>query len=67
MLALHRAGATTIAQYEATCVVFGMPKEAIMLGGAQQVLPLAHIVKSLVAVGDRAAAPRPATPQPVRV
>jgi two-component system chemotaxis response regulator CheB len=40
MLEMHEAGAATIAQDEATCVVFGMPNEAIKLGGAQQVLPL---------------------------
>jgi chemotaxis response regulator CheB len=34
------AGARTIAQDEATCVVFGMPREAIRLGAVDQVLPL---------------------------
>jgi two-component system chemotaxis response regulator CheB len=63
LLALHNAGATTIAQDEASCVVFGMPKEAIALGAAQQVLPLSAIVKTLVAVGDRMAAPRAAQQQ----
>jgi two-component system chemotaxis response regulator CheB len=64
LLALHRAGATTIAQDEATCVVFGMPKEAIALGAAQQVLPLSAIVKALGSVGDRASAARtPDQPQ----
>jgi len=43
LLAMRRAGAVTIAQNEATCVVFGMPKEAIACGGAQHVLPLEHI------------------------
>jgi two-component system chemotaxis response regulator CheB len=37
---MHDAGARTVAQDEATCVVFGMPKEAIKHGGAQEVLPL---------------------------
>jgi two-component system chemotaxis response regulator CheB len=40
---LRQAGARTIAQDEATCVVFGMPREAIALGGAEQVLPLESI------------------------
>ncbi len=40
MLKLKEAGATTIAQDEASCVVFGMPREAIRLGAAQKVLPL---------------------------
>ena len=41
--ALHDAGAHTIVQDEATCVVFGMPKEAIALGAAAEVLPLERI------------------------
>ncbi len=43
LLAMRQAGAHTIAQDEATCVVFGMPKEAIKLGAACEVLPLPHI------------------------
>jgi two-component system chemotaxis response regulator CheB len=38
LLALRRAGAMTIAQDETTSVVFGMPREAIQLGAAEQVL-----------------------------
>ena len=34
------AGAPTVAQDEATCVVFGMPKEAIKLGAAKKIVPL---------------------------
>lgn len=48
LTAMRRAGAHTIAQDEATCVVFGMPKEAIALGGAAQVLPLDHIPGQLL-------------------
>jgi two-component system chemotaxis response regulator CheB len=40
---LKEAGAYTIAQDEATCVVFGMPQEAIKRGGVQKVLPLTEI------------------------
>src|SRR5207237_8942566 len=40
---MHDAGAWTIAQDEATSVVFGMPKEAIALGGVEEVLPLGRI------------------------
>ena len=40
MKLLHDAGARTLAQDEASCVVFGMPKEAIKLGAASEVLPL---------------------------
>jgi two-component system chemotaxis response regulator CheB len=43
LLELHQTGAHTIAQDEATSVVFGMPKEAIALGGASEVLPLGRI------------------------
>lgn len=41
--AMHQQGATTIAQDEATCVVFGMPKEAIATGGVDDILPLHRI------------------------
>lgn len=40
---MREAGASTCAQDEASCVVFGMPKEAIKLGAAGCVLPLDHI------------------------
>lgn len=40
---MRDAGAATIAQDEASCVVFGMPKEAIKLGAAEQVIPLDSI------------------------
>ncbi|KAF0243835.1 MAG: two-component system chemotaxis family response regulator, partial [Planctomycetota bacterium] len=43
LLALRRAGAHTIAQDEESCVVFGMPREAIQLGAAERVLPLSLI------------------------
>jgi two-component system chemotaxis response regulator CheB len=41
--AMRDAGAVTIAQDESTSIVFGMPAEAIKLGGAQYVLPLKEI------------------------
>jgi len=44
---MHAAGARTIAQDEATCIVFGMPKEAIERGGVDQVLPLPRIAAAL--------------------
>ena len=43
MLKMKEAGARTIAQDEESCVVFGMPKEAIKLGGAEMVVTLSHI------------------------
>jgi two-component system chemotaxis response regulator CheB len=48
MREMKDAGATTIAQDEATCVVFGMPKEAIKLGGVDKVLPLSAIAASML-------------------
>ncbi len=47
MLDLRKAGARTIAQDEASCVVFGMPKAAIELGAAEEVLPLDRIAARL--------------------
>jgi len=49
LLELRRAGGTTIAQNEETSVVFGMPREAILLGAALQVLPLGEIGPALAA------------------
>jgi two-component system chemotaxis response regulator CheB len=43
LLRMKQAGAYTLAQDEASCVVFGMPKEAIALGAAHEVLPLADL------------------------
>jgi two-component system chemotaxis response regulator CheB len=43
LLEMREAGARTIAQDEASCVVFGMPKEAIALGAAEEILPLGLI------------------------
>lgn len=48
MKEMFDAGAYTIAQDEATCVVFGMPQEAIKLGGASKVLPLQSIAGAVV-------------------
>ncbi|NOS78056.1 MAG: chemotaxis response regulator protein-glutamate methylesterase [Nitrospira sp.] len=48
MLAMKLAGAHTIAQDEASCVVFGMPKEAIKLGGVDKILPLGDIAGAVL-------------------
>jgi two-component system chemotaxis response regulator CheB len=48
MLEMKQAQAFTIAQDEATCVVFGMPREAILLGAVDQVLPLGRIPAALL-------------------
>jgi two-component system chemotaxis response regulator CheB len=48
MLEMRQAGAFNIAQDEASCVVFGMPAEAIKLGAADRVLPLGSIASEVV-------------------
>jgi len=48
LLAMRQAGAHTIAQDEATSVVFGMPKEAIKLGAASEVLSLPRISQAIL-------------------
>jgi two-component system chemotaxis response regulator CheB len=48
MLEMKQAGATTIAQDEATCVVFGMPKEAIKLGAVDKVMPLQSVAGAIL-------------------
>jgi two-component system chemotaxis response regulator CheB len=55
LLAIRRAGGRTIAQDEATSVVFGMPREAILLGAAEQVLPLHQIAPRLGMMAGSAA------------
>jgi two-component system chemotaxis response regulator CheB len=48
LAALKKAGAKTIAQDEASCVVFGMPKEAIRLGGVDSILPLDRVAGGIL-------------------
>lgn len=50
LLAMHRAGAFTIAQDQASCTVFGMPRAAIALGAASQVLPLTQIASRVLSM-----------------
>ena len=52
LLAIRNAGGLTIAQDEASCVVYGMPREAAELGAARQVLPLADIAPALAAANN---------------
>lgn len=54
MKEMHDAGARTIAQDEASSVVFGMPKEAIKLGAADQVIGLDRIPAAIVSYGKGA-------------
>jgi two-component system, chemotaxis family, protein-glutamate methylesterase/glutaminase len=48
LLNMRQAGAHTIAQDERTCVVFGMPKEAIARGGAEEIMPLDRVPERLL-------------------
>jgi two-component system, chemotaxis family, protein-glutamate methylesterase/glutaminase len=57
LLDMRNSGAYTLAQDEASCVVFGMPREAIAMGGADEVAPLSEmsrrVMTRLAAMGDR--------------
>jgi len=48
LLKMKEAGAKTVAQDEKSCIVFGMPKEAIKLGAAEKVVPLKDIGKTIL-------------------
>jgi two-component system, chemotaxis family, protein-glutamate methylesterase/glutaminase len=58
LLEMRRAGAATLAQDEATCVVFGMPKEAIACGAVEDVMPLSRIPGAVLTLAGR----RPSAP-----
>jgi len=47
-LEMKNMGAKTIAQDEKTCIVFGMPKEAIKLGAVDKVFPLEEIASEII-------------------
>ncbi|GAB6387801.1 hypothetical protein STUTZSP0542_13400 [Stutzerimonas marianensis] len=51
LLAMREAGAATLAQSEASCVVFGMPKEALKLGAVQQSTGLEGLAQAIRAFG----------------
>jgi two-component system chemotaxis response regulator CheB len=53
MLKMKETGARTIAQDEASCVVFGMPKEAIKMGAVERVVPLVRISDEIVQIINR--------------
>jgi len=46
LLKMREAGARTVAQDEKSCIVFGMPKEAIQLGAAERVVSLENITQA---------------------
>jgi len=49
MLEMQQAGAYTFAQDEASCVVFGMPREAIATGGVSEIAPLSEMTRRVMA------------------
>ncbi|WP_457622054.1 chemotaxis-specific protein-glutamate methyltransferase CheB [Persephonella sp.] len=53
MVALKKAGAYTIAESEETAVVYGMPKEAYLRGGAVKVLPFPKILEEILEFGAK--------------
>ncbi|OIR03118.1 chemotaxis response regulator protein-glutamate methylesterase [mine drainage metagenome] len=55
---MHDAGARTIAQDEETCVVYGMPKEAVKLGAVDKIVSLQHIGAILSALGQEGLSPQ---------
>ena len=50
---MHEAGAETIAQDEKTCVVYGMPKEAVKLGAVNKIVSLDTIHSLIEAYGRK--------------
>ncbi len=50
LLKMKEAGARTVVQDEKSCIVFGMPKEAIKLGAAEKVLPLQNIAQAALSM-----------------
>jgi two-component system chemotaxis response regulator CheB len=54
LLKMKRAGARTLAQDEASCVVFGMPQEAIRAGAVDRVVPLDRVAAELTALSAHA-------------
>ena len=48
LLAMRKAGASTIGEDESSCVVYGMPKAAFEIGAVERQLPLSHIVDEIL-------------------
>ena len=59
LLNMRNAGAYTIAQDEATCVVYGMPREAVECGGACAIEPLDRIAAKIIAFAEDKLKPTP--------
>ena len=56
LLAMKQSGAYTLAQNEESCVVFGMPKEAIKMGAADKIVGLADVSRSIILALQKEAA-----------
>jgi two-component system chemotaxis response regulator CheB len=56
LLEMQNAGAQTMAQDEASCVVWGMPGAAVKLGAAQQVLPLSRVAGAILRCAEQVGA-----------
>jgi two-component system chemotaxis response regulator CheB len=54
LMEMHDAGAPTVAQDEATSVVWGMPGAAVKLGAVDEVLPLNRVAAALMRLAERA-------------
>jgi two-component system chemotaxis response regulator CheB len=52
LLAMRHAGARTLGQDEATCVVYGMPKVAVEMGAVEQVMPLLRLAPAALALAE---------------
>lgn len=50
LLKMRQKGAHTLAEDESTCVVFGMPKEAIAKGGAEKIVPLDQVTRTMISL-----------------
>jgi two-component system chemotaxis response regulator CheB len=54
LLRMRQAGARTFGQDEATCVVYGMPREAALIGAVEDVAPLAELPRRVMQALGRA-------------
>ncbi len=63
LLAMHEKGAYTLVQDEQTCVVFGMPREAVKLGAVDDVVPIQGIPQAIISFlhAQKKGIPKPAT------
>jgi two-component system chemotaxis response regulator CheB len=57
LLNMRRAGARTLAQDERSCVVFGMPAEAIRCGAAETTVPLREVATTMISLAQHGAVP----------